>query len=257
METILNWRGQTIEVARSRGGTLVVVNPFDNLVSTGVSPWPPPEIIQKLYQSRQIRAFDELSREAVTRTLGYYTDLQTLHSEDAITWSIFETLAYADPSIRCAYVTSLFELLGIPSPPVTTANIWLWRRIPHPDTLVSSGPEIDFGIQTEDAVVFGEAKWLSRVGEAQGKAKDKNQLILREEFFVKYGRKVFGTISNYLVLGLSLQGGMVKNRETNPGHAVLYHRDLTWASVCGMNVHPLADELKKYLEWKLINSNIS
>jgi hypothetical protein len=256
METILNWQGQPIEIARSKGGTLVVIDPFDNLVSSGVSPWPPPEIIQKFYKSRQIRAFDGVGRDEVTRTLGYYTDLQSLHSEDAITWSVFGTLAYTDQSIRCAYVTALFELLGIPPTPITNANIWLWRRIPHPDTLVSGGPEIDFGIQTENAVVFGEAKWLSEIGGRQGKAKDKNQLILREEFFVKYGRKLFGTISNYVVLGLSLHGGMVENKETNLGHAVLYHRDLTWASICGIEVRPLTNELKKYLEWKLKNSRI-
>jgi hypothetical protein len=257
METIPNWQGQTIEVARSKGGTIVVIDPFDNLVSTGVSPWPPPEIIQKLYQSRQIRAFDEASRERVTRTLGYYTDLQSLHSEDAITWSVFGTLAYADQGIRCAYVTSLFELLRIPSTPIQNANIWLWRRIPHPDTLVSGGPEIDFGIQTENVVVLGEAKWLSKIGEAQGKAKDKNQLILREEFFVKYGRKLLGTISNYVILGLSIQGGMVENRESSLGHDVIYHRDLTWGSVCGIEAHPLEDELRNYLGWKFRNSRIN
>ena len=53
--TLLDWNGRTIEVANSDGGVLATINPFDNLVKTGISPWPTPEVIQKLYQSRQVR----------------------------------------------------------------------------------------------------------------------------------------------------------------------------------------------------------
>jgi hypothetical protein len=256
METIQNWKGQLIEVARSRGGTLVVINPFDNLVTTGVPVWPPPEILQKLYQSYQVRAFDEPWRGEVIRTLGFYTDLQSLHSEDAIIWSVFGTLAYADQETRCTYVNSLIGLLGIPSPPVKIANIWLWRRIPHPDTLVSGGPEIDFGIQTEDVVIFGEAKWLSGVGKAQGKARDKTQIILRQEFFEKYGRQLFGGISHYVVLGLSRLGEMLDDKEIDLGQAVLYNRDLKFKDVCSLNGHHLSRELQNYLTWKEGNSKV-
>jgi len=250
MTKIQNWRGETIEVTRSKGGTLVVINPFDNLIQGNVSPWPPPEILQKLYQSRQVRAFDEVARKEVTRVLGYYSDLQSIHSEDAITWSVFGTLAYADQEIRCSYVGSLMSLLGVPSSPITNANVWLWRRIPHPDTLVSGGPEIDFGIQTDNAVVFGEAKWLSPIGAAQGKRRDKNQVVLRNEFFEKYGKRIWKDVEHYILLGLSLHGDMVGNQETILGHATLYQRDMTWAAACGLNEHPLRDELEKYLKWK-------
>jgi len=100
-----------------------------------------------LYQSRQIRAFDEPIQTEIKRVLGFYTDLQSVHSEDAITWSFFGTIAHFDLSIRCAFVKSFVNLLELPLSSPKTANIWLWRRIPHPDTLVSGGPEIDFGIQ--------------------------------------------------------------------------------------------------------------
>jgi hypothetical protein len=122
MESILNWKGSLIDATRSKGGVLVVINPFNNLVSTGIQLWPPPEIIQKLYQSRQIRAFKEIDVKALTRSLGYYTDLQSIHSEDAITWSVFGTMAYADQDTRCAYATSLLELLQITHAPVNEAN---------------------------------------------------------------------------------------------------------------------------------------
>jgi hypothetical protein len=146
--------------------------------------------------------------------------------------------------------------LGLPPSSPETANLWLWRRIPHPDTLVSGGPEIDFGIQTENLVIFGEAKWLSKIRGAQGKAQDKDQIILRNEFFEKYGRQIFGNIVHYVVLGISFHGGMLENKDTKLGHAVLYQRDTTWASVCGIDEHPLRNELENYLNWKVKNSKI-
>jgi len=256
MVKIQNWKGELIEVEKSKGGTLVVINPFHNLIKTEISPWPPPEILQKLYKSRHIGAFKEPTKEEVKRVLGFYSDLQSLHSEDAITWSLFGTLAHSDPNKKCAFVKSLTNLLGLALPSPKKAHLWLWRRIPHPDTLVSGGPEIDFGIQTENLVVFGEAKWFSKVGQAQGKAHDKNQIILRKEFFEKYGRRIFGAITHYVVLGISLHGGLVENNETDLGHAILHQRGTTWASVCGINEHPLRGELENYLNWKIKNSKI-
>ena len=51
-------------------------------------------------------------------------------------------------------------------------DLGVHRGIPHPDTLVPGGPEIDFGIQTADTLILGEAKWLSGVGRLQGVAKE-------------------------------------------------------------------------------------
>jgi hypothetical protein len=42
MESIENWRGELIPVARSRGGVVACADPFANLLRGDVSPWPPP-----------------------------------------------------------------------------------------------------------------------------------------------------------------------------------------------------------------------
>ena len=254
MKTIRNWRGELIEVVSSKGGTIAVVNPTDNLITANIRPWPPPEIIQKLYKSRQIRAYEGADREAVTAVLGYYSDLQSLHSEDAITWSVFGPVEYSDPQTRRTFTKSLLDLLALPSSPFENLTIWLWRRIPHPDTLVLGGPEVDFGIETDDLVIFGEAKWLSAVGGAQGKAGDKDQITLRSEFFEKYGRVLFGAVSKFVLLGVSLEGGIVKEGEIQLGNAVLYLREMTWHTLCHIDTHPLSEELRKYLEWKKSHS---
>jgi len=256
METIMNWRGESIQVARSKGGTLAVVDPFDNLIRAGIRPWPPPEILQKLYQSRQVRAFDGQDREAVTRTLGFYSDLQSLHSEDAITWSVFGPLAYADADYRTRFVKSLLEHQRLPVSNGATPTVWLWRRIPHPDTLVSGGPELDVGIQTDEVVVFGEAKWLSGLGQAQGKNGNKNQITLRAEFFERYGAAMFPSASHYVVLGLSLDGSLVEDVDMDVGSATLHFRSTTWESACSIDGHPTSGELRAYLDWKLSHSKI-
>jgi len=188
---MLDWNGKPIPLARSKGGVKAVAHPFDNLIRTGIAAWPPPEIIQKLYKSRQSRAFEGKDFETATSGLGYYCDLQSLHSEDAITWSVFGTIARAPKDFLESWVRDLFRLIDLPVSDSTNAEIFLWRRIPHPDTLVSGGPEIDVGIMTLNTVILVEAKWLSGVGAAQGKARDKDQIQLRGEFLAKYGAVIF------------------------------------------------------------------
>jgi hypothetical protein len=61
-----------------------------NVISTGVRPWPAPELIQKIYQRREARAFSGDEHRLATATLGFYSDLESsIHSEDAITWGVF------------------------------------------------------------------------------------------------------------------------------------------------------------------------
>jgi hypothetical protein len=65
---VSDWNGRSIEVATSRGGVMAVCDFGDNLIREERLPWPPPPVIQKLYESRQSRAFDHLEREAASRT---------------------------------------------------------------------------------------------------------------------------------------------------------------------------------------------
>jgi len=249
-----DWRGIEIQAARSRGGVIAVADPLQNLIRSGVNPWPPPEVVQKLYRSRQDRAFDGEDHGTVTGLMGYYTDLQSLRSEDAITWSVFGTLAYSKPSAREAYCRSLFALLGLPPDAARGAHVWLWRRLPHPDTLVPGGPEVDFGIQSEDAIVLGEAKWLSGVGSHQGKARNKDQLALRQEFMEKYGRGLWPDATALCLLTVSRRGGMQRPGDVDLGFAMLRKRDVVWDDLCAHTTHPCAPELGHYLAWKDANS---
>jgi hypothetical protein len=134
------------------------------------------------------------------------------------------------------------------------AHVWLWRRLPHPETLVPGGPEIDFGIQTDDVFLLGEAKWRSSIGAAQGANRDKDQLVLRREFCEKYGRRLLPDVKRFVVLGVSWKGGLLPNADTEAEGVTLHARDVTWETVVGLGSHPSAEELRGYLRWKIENS---
>ncbi|NUO80890.1 hypothetical protein HUU05_12495 [candidate division KSB1 bacterium] len=133
-------------------------------------------------------------------------------------------------------------------------HIALWRRIPHPDTLVSGGPEIDVILQTERAIIFCEAKWRSNVGRAQGKDRSKDQITLRREFFEKYGEVIYGAEPHFVVLGISLNGDIIQQGEPQRKQGRLCLRDITWDAICDIEGHPNAQEVRSYLKWKKQNS---
>ena len=242
-----NWNQQEVEILTSKGGVVALANPYDNLVTTNVVPWPPSEVVQKLYQSRQARAFAEDQKKILDTFNGYYSDLQSIHSEDAITWSVFGTAAHSPVGTRKDFISVLFLSIGIEPKPIENSEIYLWRRIPHPDTLVSGGPEIDFGILTHDVLLLGEAKWKSSVGAAQGKNKDKDQIQLRVEFLQKYAPKLYPGVKQFVVLGVGLKNDVTKNQT----HKTVKCIGTTWSDICSLASHPNHDELLKYLAWKI------
>jgi len=233
-----NWTGKDIPIARSRGGKISVYNYEDNLIIPSRSVWPHPDIIKKLYRSNHDKDFDKTSLEALSVKLGFYCDLQSLRSEDAITWSIFGTLLYFSKHQQVQFVNSLLEIID-EKPTVQDCQIQLWTRIAHPDTLVSGGPELDFQVIGDNIVILGECKWTAKVAEKQGKQKNKNQLQLRTEYLEKYGKRIFPNINRQLVLIVGL---------TKPQNSVC--PNITWEEACNNTQHPLKQEISRYYHWK-------
>lgn len=248
-----DWNQTDIMCAYSKGGIPVTAHPFDNLIRTGCSPWPPPEIVQKLYQSGHVRAFAGEDERTCKSGIGFYCDLQSIHSEDAITWSVFGTVRRASQPDLKVWLADLLKLLDLPGLKTDDAEIFLWRRVPHPDTLVPGGPEIDVGISTSNALILGEAKWQSGVGKAQGKMRDKDQIQLRGEFLKKYGSRLFPNRSAFVVLGISLFADAFE--DTTPEDITF--RATTWERICSLASHPHAEELWRYFKWKKEHSKIA
>jgi hypothetical protein len=255
MQTIEDWNRRRIDVAESGSGVRAVVHFADNLIRTSIQPWPPAEVVQKLYKSKHQSAFRDADRAAAIRVLTYYSDLQSLHSEDAITWSTFGPLIYGDSGARCRFVRSVFRVVRIPVDEVDQCIIWLWRRVAHPDTLVSGGPGIDFGIQSKDVIVLGESKWRGdKFTAKQGKLKNKDQLELRQDFLQKYAVSTWGAIPHMVVLAVSWKGNLLTSNDISLPESTLHLRDTTWDARFAGCEHPHKDELLRYVAWKQQNS---
>jgi hypothetical protein len=146
-------------------------------------------------------------------------------------------------------------MIRVPSGPFSNANVWLWRRLPHPDNIVMGGPEVDFGIQTGDVFLLGEAKWHARIGDAQGVKRDKDQFTLRKEFCSKYGGRILPACRHFVVLGVSVEGGLISTSDDEVGGVGVHARDVTWKNLVGLDSHPLAAEVRSYFTWKCAHSN--
>jgi hypothetical protein len=246
---VRDWRGKEIDLVESRGGVLAFANPWDGVVHGPVDPWPPPELVQKLYQSNHAGAFVDGASIAATRFLGYYSDLQSMHSEDAVTSSLFGPLVYSDSDVRAQFCAQLLESLGIPRS-VSNARIWLWRRLPHPDTRVSGGPEIDFGIQTTDTLILGESKWRSGFGAGQGVKRDKDQIQLRAEYCIKHGAEVFPGVSQFIVLAVGRGGHLLTEAHLALNRGNVLMQEITWEGLAGLTANPFGAEFRQQLEWR-------
>jgi hypothetical protein len=244
MRRIEHWSGGFIDVAESKGGVLATLDPSQNVVRGGVRPWPPPELVQKLYASERWRGKTAQDDHAVRRCLDHYCDLQSLNSEDAITWSFFGPLIYGPQETRLDFATRLFANLNLPQP--RTAALWLWRRIPHPEKLASTGgPEIDFGIHTDEVVGLGEAKWNSGIGAGQGVARNRTETDLRVAYWGTLGLKAAPSVQRWVVLGVG-RGEAVLRAE----HDTVTIHNLSWRRLIEFMPPALQPELSAYLAWK-------
>lgn len=246
MRTIEHWiRAERIAVAESAGGVLATCNPLDNVIQAGVTPWPAPELLQKLYASERWRGRTPEDTQVVNDYLGHYTDLQSLNSEDAITWSFFGPLIYGPEGWRQRFGTALMDRLGLPAPRDTA--IWLWRRVPHPEKPASTGgPEIDFGVQTDSTVILGEAKWNSKIGGGQGVHRNRTQAELRMSFCQGIGARAMPFVRHWVVLGVGREADVLDGAASS----VCCMRNLSWAELAGLMPDDLRPELRAYLGWK-------
>lgn len=232
------WNNELPPPLESKGGVFAVQDIFDGCIHTGVSPWPPPELLQKAYRSRQEYAFGD-----IIHNFGYYCDLQSIHSEDAITWSVFGTLAKEPVATRVAWTRQFAALCDIDTSCWMSPEICLWRRVPHPESHVVGGPEIDFLVIDEKAIIIGEAKWRSEIGKAQGVSKDKDQLELRRLLAKNFFSKATPSATVYIV-----EVGLDESSRSRIGE--IGGRYITWERICTLSTHPLRDELGRYYAWK-------
>lgn len=255
MNSIPHWSNESVlGVRQSKSGVVLLTNPLDGLISTGMPCWPTPEITQKLYKFDRLGGYTPEQLEPLTRVLGHFCALQSLHSEDAMTWGVFGPLVYASAETRERWTRGLLDALGLANASEKGATISLWRRLPHPETWGVGGPEIDVMLLTQDSMILLEAKWLSNEGTGQGKGKNRGQMELRRDLLTDRGlRALFPNCRHFALVGLSIYGGLTNaSNDDMP----MVERDLTWEDLCSVAGHPCPKELKAHYQWRLEHSRL-
>jgi hypothetical protein len=209
-----------------------------------------PEILQKLYASDRFTGKTAEDDAAARQTLGHYSDLQSLNSEDAVTWSVIGPLIYGPPAWKQHFTGRL--LLRLDLPLSNNVALWLWRRIPHPEKPASTGgPEIDFGLLTDSCAIFGEAKWNSGLGQGQGVDGNRSQLDLRLAYCAVMGAKAIPGIQHWVVLGIGRGADVLSaSSKAPPGCDAIGRHNLTWQDLADCLPAELAADVHRYLRWK-------
>ena len=239
---VSNWNGSTVQAVQSRGGVWAFVDYLDNVIRPHACPWPPPELVQKLARSDKQMYFFPEDQPFLVQKLGYYTDLQSVNSEDALVWSYFGPLAYATPDVRCRWAGWLLNHLGCACR-IEECAIALWRRVPHPDNYTQGGPELDSVVVTDSAVVMIEAKWRAGESRWQGIDGRTGQIALRSKFIQLLGARIYGD-RPIMLLSITLDD-RIDPKADDP-----LCRALFWKDVVRSPVHPLQDEIQHYYDWK-------
>jgi hypothetical protein len=249
---VLGWRGEPVRATESPGGVLLLVDYKDALVTWDSVPWPPPALVSRLVaDEEQSSKWPAEIQTLATERLGFYCRLQSINSEDAMTWSAFGPLADAHDEVRVRFLRWICDQVGLPSDD-RVCSVDLWRRIAHPQKpSASNGPELDAVIEGDRTVVFVEAKWGSPEGTGQGPSGTATQMQLRREYLERFGHSVYGG-RRFMVLGVVLSGDVEKVTPADSEHVAT--RTITWSALCSWPEHPMARQLQAYFRWKLTHS---
>lgn len=262
------------ELVYSKGGVPAFVHPEEALLGVRAGFPFPAWLLPKLVTSRQIRAFELEDRARLESALGYYCGLQSLNSEDSVTWAVFGTLGLCEPStaaqwFRCLLSEASGETMQRSASPACFAP---WQRIPHPQTHGWGGPEIDFYFADSTTCCLLEAKWRSDMDEEQGKGRDVSQLEMRLKAIPHLRR--LSSPQDYVILMVTLPpsqakyevlrewfevdaaGKFIPRAETtrkaqNCGARILC---VSWDEVLDFmerNGHPFGQEVPTYLGFRL------
>lgn len=237
-----DWNGREIRVDRSPGGVLLFCDVDDALIRAETTCWPPPQVVMKLGAAQH----ESKVPASVRQKLGHYSALQSINSEDAITWNFFGGLINR-PEAGAGFLNWLCARLELPWAGNTAAITDVWRRIPHPDKPIAPGPELDAVLVGDQVVVMVEAKWGSIEGTGQGVAGDKGQIQLRREFLTIYGRRLWAD-RGLLVLGVTRDSPLVV--ADGPDAYGVAVASITWSCLAEWLEHPAGDEFARHLRWK-------
>jgi len=220
----------------SKGNSKAFIDLLDNLLIPQGAIIPPVEILSKIVESKHLKDFNEENHNVLKGKKGYYSDLQSINSEDAITWSFFGYISKSSNTMRLKFFNEFLRKIGFQED--SYCEIKLWQRLPHPETFGSGGPEIDVLLIGKKYFIIVECKWKSTFGKYQGINKNQDQMEIRQKWIDNIGKKIYPDYIFQLVY-------VGRHKNTN-------YKSVTWDELS--NFKHIAGEhknkFKKYLELK-------
>ena len=257
MEQMIDWNGKPVEVLRSRGSGVPYVTSWQrNVIRPGSHGWPPSLVKQVRDRTAQRSWFSAGDAAKLAEELGVVSMFQSLHSEDALTWSWFGTLALADPEARVQTTQWLYDRLGLVASASRDVHIDQWMRVTHPHELNSpSGPEVDARVDDPgQALIYVEAKWRAALGSGKGAGdgEREDQIVLRRGSMRRDPSLASDANRLYVVLGVSndIADLTPYDDAAEPALRRVEVRWLRWADLAECALHPHAEEFGRYLQWK-------
>ncbi len=250
IKTIEDWNEAPLDVALSSGSAVSAALDWERMLfRDDDADWPGPILKRKLGGGPELKAFAEEDRAALTEKLGVYCRLQSMHSEDAVTWNWFGPLITADEQARAASLNWLIDTAADDTfvPPSDHVVIDMWRRIPDAIGAGGGRPELDVFLVSDKAVVLGEAKWRAGQDVDQGVAKNETQMEKRRQWLLKFAPTEHAGCAR-LLLGL-YRGKPVEETLSRDDNGVLT-RQLRWSKLAECPHHPRREEFARYLAWK-------
>ncbi|AWK51612.1 hypothetical protein DIC82_11505 [Clostridium beijerinckii] len=223
------------KTVNSKGNAKAYINYLDNLLIPKNTIVPPIEIVSKIVKSNHIYDYDGKYHEELSGIKHFYTDLQSINSEDAITWSLFGYISKLDDRIRLDFFNEFLSKISLLQND-DYCEIKLWQRLPHPDTNVSGGPEIDVILIGKRNFIIIECKWNSKIAKKQGVSKNKDQMQIRQEWINKIGKVIYPNHNIELVY-------VSKEKDDK-------YKSITWDELSMFKSLPHKDEFIEYLKSK-------
>ena len=156
------------------------------------------------------------------------------------------------PEVRVGFIREFLELIDVPCEKFK-ASVWLWRRLPHPETLVPGAVQTDFGVQTDtcssSVKVNGSQRPLGTRVFAATRVNSPSLQSLRDV----RPPSAADLQSLREVLGLSPNGGLLQTNDAIVDGVAFIGTTPTWDSVIGLAPRTRSRGTTE-LTWKRHNS---
>lgn len=123
-----DWHGREVDAVRSRGGVWAFPDFSDNVIRSVPGHWPPPELVQKLCQSKQLSAFLPEDQSLLTHKLNQHS--LALQTSIGRCWRWPWTLTGRNRAERRSpgWIEPIAEFMRVPEELAGGVSSWIWSN---------------------------------------------------------------------------------------------------------------------------------